>query len=104
MHRLALCLCLLAACNLSTQVAAQEALHTRIDALIEAAAGGLLADLTADADFHRRVYLDLAGRIPSVAETDSFLADAATDKREQLIDRLLASDDHVRRFSQVLNV
>jgi hypothetical protein len=83
---------------------AQEPLHVRIDQLIEAKAGGPLAPLAADAEFHRRVYLDLAGRIPSVEETKVFLADTAADKREKLIDRLLTSDDHARRLSQVLHV
>src|SRR5690349_12357477 len=82
----------------------QEPLHARIDQLIEAKAGGPLAPLGSDAEFHRRVYLDLAGRVPSVEETKTFLINTATDKREKLIDRLLASDNHVRRLSQVLHV
>lgn len=82
----------------------QEPLHVRIDQLIEAKAGGPLAPLAADAEFHRRIYLDLAGRVPSVDETKVFLADTALDKREKLINRLLASDDHERRLSQVLHV
>jgi hypothetical protein len=79
-------------------------LHARIDQLIESQAGGTLAAPSSDAEFLRRAYLDLAGRIPSAAEARAFLADTAADKRAALIDRLLASDDHVRRFSQVLNV
>jgi hypothetical protein len=43
-----------------------------------------------DPEFLRRVYLDLAGRIPSVAEARSFLADRRADRRGRLIDRLLA--------------
>jgi hypothetical protein len=83
---------------------AQEPLHVRIDQLIEAKAGGPLAAQTSDAEFHRRVHLDLAGRSPSVEETRAFLADTAADKREKLIDRLLASEDHARRLAQVLHV
>jgi hypothetical protein len=96
----------LGACLLLTVSSAwsQESLHDRIDQLIEAKAGGPLAALSTDAEFHRRVYLDLAGRSPSVEETRAFLAEAETDKREKLIDRLLASEDHARRFSQVLHV
>jgi hypothetical protein len=96
------CYCFVVA--LAAHVCAQEPLHTRIDQLIQAKAGGSLAPLTPDAEFHRRIYLDLAGRVPSVDETKTFLADTAADKREKLIDRLLASDDHVRRLSQVLHV
>jgi hypothetical protein len=79
-------------------------LSSRIDQLIEAKAGGSLAADASDAEFLRRVYLDLAGRIPSVEETRAFLSDTSTNKRNQLIDRLLASDDHVRRMSQAFHV
>ena len=80
------------------------ALHARIDALIEAKAGGPLAEKASDAEFIRRIYLDLAGRLPSVEETRAFLSDPAADKREKLIDKLLASGDHVRRMTQVFHV
>jgi len=43
-----------------------------------------------DAEFVRRVYLDLMGRIPYVSETRAFLSDDRADKREQLIEQLLA--------------
>src|SRR5215470_13887546 len=42
-----------------------------------------------DAEFLRRVYLDLAGRIPSVSEARKFLTSTATDKRERLVNELL---------------
>jgi hypothetical protein len=45
-----------------------------------------------DATFCRRVYLDLVGVIPSVLELNRFLADRSAQKREKLIDRLLARD------------
>ena len=70
--------------------AADAPLHAQIDKLIEAKAGGPLAEPASDAEFLRRVYLDLAGRLPSVEETRAFLADPAADKREKLIDQLLA--------------
>lgn len=43
-----------------------------------------------DAEFVRRLYLDLLGRIPRVAEVRRFLDDADPDKRTTLIDDLLA--------------
>jgi len=46
-----------------------------------------------DAEFLRRVYLDLLGTIPTYVESKTFLDDASSDKREQLIARLL---DHPR--------
>jgi hypothetical protein len=42
----------------------------------------------------RRLYLDIAGRIPTADETSAFLADNSSDKRARLIDRLLASDGY----------
>ncbi|MES2595225.1 MAG: DUF1549 domain-containing protein [Verrucomicrobiota bacterium] len=48
--------------------------------------------------FVRRVYLDIAGRIPSMKESADFLADQAPDKRAKLIDELLASDGYVQNF------
>jgi predicted secreted protein len=86
--------------------AADEAssLYVRIDQLSEARAGGPLAAQASDVEFLRRVYLDLAGRVPAVDEARAFLADTAADKREKLIDALLASDNHVRRMTQVFNV
>jgi hypothetical protein len=43
-----------------------------------------------DATFLRRASLDLVGRQPTPAEIEAFLADAAPDKREAVIERLLA--------------
>ncbi len=51
-----------------------------------------------DAHFVRRIHLDLAGRIPTHAETAAFLGDTAVDKRDALIERLLASPDYVSHF------
>lgn len=45
--------------------------------------------LCGDAEFVRRVYLDVIGVLPSVAETEAFLADTTPDKRARLIDALL---------------
>jgi hypothetical protein len=46
-----------------------------------------------DAEFLRRVYLDLLGIVPTHDEALAFLGDASADKREKLIARLL---DHPR--------
>jgi hypothetical protein len=51
------------------------------------------AELATDAEFLRRVYLDLHGVIPSREQAATFLADASPDKRSKLIDALL---DHPR--------
>lgn len=49
-----------------------------------------------DEVFVRRIYLDIAGRIPTLKETTEFLADKAADKRAKLIDELLASDSYTQ--------
>ncbi len=50
-----------------------------------------------DAAFLRRASLDIAGRLPTVEETRSFLAEP--DKRDQLIEMLLASPDYADYFA-----
>lgn len=52
------------------------------------------ADVCSDADFVRRVSLDVIGRLPTVEEQDAFLEDRGGDRRHQLIDRLLASREY----------
>ena len=52
-----------------------------------------------DAEFLRRVTLDLTGRIPSAQEVRSFAADSNTDKRNKLIDRLIDSEAWVEKWS-----
>lgn len=49
--------------------------------------------------FVRRVYLDIAGRIPTLKETADFLADTSAGKRAKLIDTLLESDGYVQNFA-----
>ena len=68
-----------------------EPLHQRIDRLVKAKAGEQpLAGPASDSEFLRRAYLDFAGRIPTAAEVQNFLADKAKNKRAKLIDRLFA--------------
>ena len=50
----------------------------------------------ADAEFLRRVYLDLVGATPTYEETIAFLDSSEPKKREQLVDRLLGDP----RFAQ----
>jgi hypothetical protein len=45
-----------------------------------------------DATFARRVYLDIVGLLPTPDELQEFLADGSTDKRSQLVRKLLGRD------------
>ncbi len=45
-----------------------------------------------DAAFVRRIYLDIVGLLPTTAELNAFSADTSPNKREQLIDHLLAEN------------
>jgi hypothetical protein len=52
-----------------------------------------------DATFMRRVSLDIAGRLPTLEETNRFLADTDSAKRDKLVDRLLASPGYADYFA-----
>lgn len=52
-----------------------------------------------DAEFLRRVSLDLVGRIPSVAETRDFLEDQRPDKRTRLVESLLDGPAYVNHWT-----
>jgi hypothetical protein len=51
------------------------------------------AGVCSDAVFVRRVYLDVIGTLPTVAECTEFLAGKNPNKRSQLIERLLQRDE-----------
>jgi len=53
---------------------------------------------TTDEQFVRRIYLDVAGRIPTYQETVAFLNSRSKDKRAELIDQLLNSEAFVSNF------
>ncbi|MGB0581427.1 MAG: DUF1549 domain-containing protein, partial [Limisphaerales bacterium] len=57
------------------------------------------SDVIDDGAFLRRATLDIGGRMPTLAETERFLADKSKDKREQLIDDLLQSPDYADYFA-----
>lgn len=66
----------------------------RIDEMLaarQAELGVEPAPIADDAEFLRRVYLDLTGVIPPAGEAREFLADEAPNKRRRLVDRLLDS-------------
>src|SRR5438552_10731355 len=52
------------------------------------------SEQTTDAEFVRRIYLDLTGRTPTAGEVAAFLSDNSSDKRKKKIDELLASEEY----------
>lgn len=59
---------------------------------------------SSDVVFLRRIYLDLIGMIPSYEEATSFLNDGDPQKREKLIDTLLADPRYARQQAQVFDL
>ncbi len=88
----------------SSLIWAAEPLSKQIDKAIAAKHQGPFAGPSTDAEFMRRVCLDLTGIIPTPAELRTFLADKAADKRTKLIDRLLESPDYARRMRDYMSV
>lgn len=57
----------------------------------------LPSELCSDEEFLRRATIDITGRLPAEEEYHAFLADTSSDKRTQLIDRLLER----KEFSEI---
>ena len=105
------CPCLASACFLlwvvgPVLVAAESdaPLHVEIDAIIGKQIAGPIAPLADDAEFLRRIFLDLTGTIPSADTARRFLDDTASDKRARLIDRLLYSRAYARWMQTFFSV
>ena len=81
-----------------------EPLHKAIDRLIQSGAGGPVAARADDAEFFRRIQLDLAGQIPSATAVRAFLKNTDPKKRTKLIDQLLAGDDFAAHWTDRLTV
>jgi hypothetical protein len=85
---------------------AEPPLRERIDAAIRSGHKDFDTIAAHDADdaaFARRVYLDLAGVIPSVDQARQFLANESPNKRVELVDRILESPQHARRMQYVFD-
>jgi Protein of unknown function (DUF1549)/Protein of unknown function (DUF1553) len=93
--------------TLRAQSTAAEPLHVQIDRLIAAKTPNydkLAAPIAGDAEFVRRIYLDLTGMIPTAKQVRDFLADKAKDKRTNLIDKLLATPEYARHMQRRFDV
>ncbi len=66
--------------------------------------GVAAAEPVSDGVWCRRVYLDLAGRIPTAAELDSFLQSPVGVRRAELVDRLLQSGEYAVRMRELWDV
>ncbi|WLD14178.1 DUF1549 and DUF1553 domain-containing protein [Planctellipticum variicoloris] len=76
--------------------------HNFVDALVfqkQLQMQILPSELCTDDEFLRRSYLDLTGRLPTLTETQTFLADVSPSKRSALIDQLLDSEDFASYWS-----
>jgi hypothetical protein len=57
------------------------------------------SELADDAEFLRRVYLDVIGTLPTPEEARRFLADRRADKRSRLVDELLERSEYADYWS-----
>ena len=80
-----------------------EPLHSQIDKLL-VPVGGVTPAIASDAEFMRRVSLDLIGMPPTADEAREFLADKSPDKRTKFIDRLFASPHYARHMASTLDL
>lgn len=73
-----------------------------IDSLVHARLqefGLLPSETCTDAEFLRRVSLDLIGKLPSAARTRAFLSDTDPQKRQRLIDELLEDPNYADHWA-----
>ena len=57
------------------------------------------AERTGDYEFIRRVTLDLTGRVPDAARVTTFIADTRSNKRDLLIDELMAKQEWIDKWT-----
>ncbi|HJQ78827.1 MAG TPA: DUF1549 domain-containing protein, partial [Lacipirellulaceae bacterium] len=83
--------------------AEDTALHELVDQILARVSGFEPTHCT-DAEFLRRVSLDLTGMPPTADEARAFLADTSADKRQRLVDRLFASPHYARHLANTLDL
>jgi len=79
-------------------------LHQQIDGLLNADSEGLPWVSVADAPLVRRLYLDLIGVPPSLAEMESYLADTDPDKYSKLVTQLLTRGEFIEHWVKQLDL
>lgn len=84
--------------------ASPAALAKAVDAAVGAKcreSGIPLSPRATDAEFLRRAYLDIVGKIPTGDRARAFLESADPEKRSKLVDELLASPDYGRHMADI---
>jgi mono/diheme cytochrome c family protein len=76
-----------------------EAIDKHLDGFL-ASAKLAPVPLSDDIEFQRRVYLDLTGRVPTAKQASAFLDSTPADKRETLIESLLATPEFGQQFGR----
>ncbi|MCA9051278.1 MAG: DUF1549 domain-containing protein, partial [Planctomycetaceae bacterium] len=91
--------------SLLTSLRAAEPLHQQIDRLMLQQELFPAREETDHLEYTRRVYLDLVGRIPSIEESQTELAQSENaSRREQLAEQLVSSDEFPRHMARVFDV
>lgn len=104
------CLLLQSPTDAQQTPAPREPLAPQIDRILNAIHFGPAVPLAGDAEFHRRIYLDLVGRGPTAEESAAFFQQMAADPasgtriREAVIDDLLDRHEFSRYYAKVLEV
>src|SRR5262245_42135882 len=94
------------ACDQAAAIVASAELATSIDSLVEQhwqAAGVTPAPSADDATFFRRLMVDLAGRVPTTAESRQFVASTASDKRQAATRHILAGPEFPLHWGNVVD-
>jgi hypothetical protein len=81
-----------------------RSLHERIDALLQQVEAGRPSPLCSDAEFIRRLSLDLLGSLPTADEARRFLAEASPHKRSYLVGRLLEHPRYAVHMAHTFDV
>ncbi len=78
-----------------------------IDEMIQKAwdeAGLTPSPIAPDAEYLRRVYLDLVGRIPTLQEASAFWDSPEKEKRARLVEQLLSHPDYAKHFGKTFEI
>jgi hypothetical protein len=81
-----------------------ESVRVKLDTVVASIVDGGLIAKADDATFLRRVWIDLAGHVPPALVVREFLYDKDPEKRAEMVDRLLNSEDFGDHWARVLAI